>query len=180
VGQGPAKSNTAEAVKQKRLTLPKPTNYKRLRAPRVVRVVRFERRLRGSRKAVSPVLAELLLIVVALIAGVLVGSFGFQLIGIAAHPAEVTAQLNSCAPTGSNVTCSLTLANVGASNVGTSSLCAVGSAGGDLVSGGTVPAGGTLQVDCSVDGMSAAPQGILVTGWIALSNGADVYFAGQT
>ena len=142
--------------------------------------MRLRRRLQGSRRAVSPVLAELLLIVVSVITGLLVGSFGFQLIGTAAHPAEVSAQLNSCAPSGSNVTCSLTLANVGGSNVDTTSLCAVGSSGGNLVSGGTVPAGGTLQVDCSVAGMSAAHLGVLVTGWIALTNGADVFFAGQT
>jgi len=134
----------------------------------------------GSRRAVSPVLAELLLMFVSLLAALLVGSFSFQTIGTASRPAEVSAQLNSCTAAGTNETCSLTLANIGTSNIQTSSSCGVGSDGGSLTSGGTVQAGGTLAVSCFVAGLPYAGSGIPITGWVALSNGADVYFAGSS
>jgi hypothetical protein len=133
---------------------------------------------RHSRRAVSPVLAELLLIVVSLVAGLAVGTFAFQVVGTAAHPAEVSAQLNACAANGSNETCTLTLANVGGSDVQTLPLCTLGSVGGDLTLGGTVPAGGSLTVDCSIEGSQLAHMGSTITGWVALSNGASVFFAG--
>jgi len=135
--------------------------------------------LRRSRRAVSPVLAELLLIVVALVAGLFTGSFTFQTIGTAAHPAEVSAQFNSCVANGPNESCSLTLSNVGASNVETLPGCVVGSNSGDLVSSGVVPAGGSLTVDCTVAGTQPAQAGTPITGWVALSNGASVFFAGH-
>jgi flagellin-like protein len=136
--------------------------------------------LRGSRRAISPVLAELLLIVVTLVTGLMVGTFTFQVVGTAAHPAEVSAQLNSCTANGSNETCSLTLANVGASDVVTLPVCVVGSVDGSLTAGGTVPAGGTLTVDCSVKGVQLEGAGSPIMGWIALSNGYSVYFAGHS
>jgi len=134
----------------------------------------------GSKKAVSPVLAELLLMFVSLLTALLVGSFGFQTIGTASRPAEVSAQLDSCAAAGTNETCSVTLANIGTSNIQTLSSCGMGSDGGNLISGGTVPAGGTLAVSCFVTGLPYAGTGIPITGWVALSNGADVYFAGSS
>ena len=134
----------------------------------------------GSRKAVSPVLAELLLIFVSLLTALLVGSFTFQMMGTAAHPAEVSAQFDSCTARGTNETCSLTLANLGASNVQTLPSCEVDSDGGNLVSGGIVPAGGTLTVSCLVVGLPDAGTGSPITGWVALSNGASIYFVGSS
>ena len=118
--------------------------------------------------------------VVSLATALLVGSFSFQMIGTAAHPAEVSAQLNSCTANGTSETCSLTLANVGGADVQTMS-CAVGSDGGDLIAGGgTVPAGGTLRVNCVVAQLPGAGMGIPVIGWIGLSNGVSVYFVGSS
>ena len=133
---------------------------------------------RRSRSGVSPIVAEVLLLAISLIAGLMLGIFTFQVVGTAAHPAEVSAQLDTCAADGANETCSLTLANVGGSDVQTLPLCTLGAAGGNLTAGGIVPAGGTLNVDCSVDGAQASHLGPFVSGWVSLSNGASVFFAG--
>lgn len=128
----------------------------------------------------SPILAELMLMAATLVAGAEVGSFGFQLVGSSTHPAEVAARVISCQAQGLNETCTLALTNLGSSNVETSSFCALGQARGRLISGGTIPAGESLgDVDCSVTG-AAAPKSSTVTGWVVLSNGADVYFAGSS
>jgi hypothetical protein len=132
-----------------------------------------------KRHGVSPVLAELLIIVVSIVAGVSVGSFGFQVIGNTGNTAVVSASVNSCAANGHNETCSLQLQNTGASNVQTTSVCTLGSATGIINPGQTVPAGGSLDVSCTAPGSSFLQTASVVTGWVVLSNGAYIYFAGS-
>ncbi len=130
--------------------------------------------MRFSRRGVSPVLAELLLVFVSLIAGVAVGAFAFELIGASAQPAEVAARVDSCTQGG----CVLTLTNVGTTNTEPTASCGIGSIAGILNSTRPIPSGGALTVECSTGGGGGLASGSLVTGWVALSNGARVYFAG--
>ena len=115
------------------------------------------------------------MITVTIIAGVAVGSFGFQLLGVFSRPAEVGATVNNCLIQGHLETCSLTLLNSGASSVDATS-CVVGGTHGSLV-WGVVPAGGSLHTSCTVSASPVATDSS-VTGWVVLSNGADAYFAG--
>lgn len=139
--------------------------------------MKLKRLILAQRRGVSPLLAELTLIAVTLIAAVLVGGWTFQTMGVSTRTAEVQAQLDSCEAQGSTETCTLSLLNSGASNVDASS-CAIGSAEGRISSAGTVPADGALNgISCSVTGDFQV--GTLVTGWVGLSNGGAAYFAGS-
>jgi hypothetical protein len=140
--------------------------------------VQFREIHRKTRRAISPLLAELMIIVVSIVAGVSVGGFGFQVAGNAASSAVVTASAASCSVAGRNETCSLQLQNSGASSVQTI-VCSLGSSRGNLDPSGTVPAGGSLNVNCTVTEANSPEVGSLVTGWVALSNGAYAYFAGN-
>ena len=144
----------------------------------MLRTVRTTRNLKRPRRAVSPVLAELNLLFVSLIAGAAVAGFVVQLMDGSLHPAEVSVGTASCR-SGDVETCVLTLTNVGASSVQVTS-CAIGSQNGNLnASGGaTVPAGGSATVSCSLGGPSGAVDSSL-TGWVSLTNGARVYFASR-
>ncbi len=138
---------------------------------------------RRGRRGVSPVIAEVLLIAVSLIAGVALGGFAFGLLGAYAHPAEVAAQVRSCSSIGaSSEVCTIDLTNVGSSDVGTTSACYIDVGGakvsGTVGSGGSVPGGGSLTgVSCMVQGASAV-AGTTITGSISLTSGYPVYFAG--
>jgi len=147
--------------------------------------MRFVRVREGHRrKGVSPVIAEVLLIVVSLIAGVALGGFAFAIMGAYNHPAEVVAQVMSCAPSsGPSETCMINLTNLGSSTVGTTSCSVIVNGSnliGTLTSKGIVPAGGTLtSVSCTAYGASGA-EGSAIVGSILLSNGASVLFAGTS
>ncbi len=127
----------------------------------------------------NPLVAEFVLVVVALISATVVGGFVFGLFGSYVPPAEVAAQVSSCSWTGTAEVCQVTLANVGPRNVETTgcSLSLEGSnLAGTITNGGTVPASGSLsEVSCAVQGASA-PAGSRLVGSIGLTNGATVFF----
>ena len=134
---------------------------------------------RRGRTAASPVIAELALMAVTIVAAGMVGSWGFQVSGVYTHVPEVEASFEHCTMQGTNETCVLRLVNIGSDNAQTIPSCALGSHPGVVLSGGTVIAGGSLDnVKCYVEGYTVS-QGSLVSGWVGLANGAHVYFFGS-
>lgn len=131
-----------------------------------------------SRRAIVPMVAEMVLIAVTLISSLIFGGFFFGLIGTMDHPAEVAAQVTACKQVGSSETCLIDFTNVGSSNTATAGTCKLGSAEGTLTSVGTITAGETLVgAKCTVPGFSTS-SGSRIVGSIPLANGATVYFAG--
>jgi FlaG/FlaF family flagellin (archaellin) len=129
------------------------------------------------RKGTSPILAELLLMAATLVAGLQVGSFGFQLVGVASHSAMVQASGAVCGVSGRNITCSVSLHNSGSVGVYTLSACSINGYSGALAHGGYVPAGGQAEdISCTVITPAVQSDGT-ATGWVMLANGADIYFA---
>ena len=132
-----------------------------------------------SRNATTPILAEVVLIFVALITSAILGGFVFGTFTTLVPPAEVSAQVSSCSATAGSEFCQLTLVNIGVHATSTSS-CAISINGskllGTISNGGVVPASGTLNnVGCSVQG-TVAPSGVQVGGTVTLTNGGSVYF----
>lgn len=134
--------------------------------------------LTKSRKAVVPMVAEMVLIAVTLISSLVVGGFFFGLTATMSRPAEVEVRVTTCKQVGSSETCVIDFTNMGSSSTATAGTCELGSAEGTLTSGGVITAGGTLVgAECTVADFSASP-GTSITGSIPLTNGATVYFAG--
>jgi flagellin-like protein len=97
---------------------------------------------KNARKAISPILATVILIAITLIAAIAVAGFAFGLFGNFTSSAQVSAAVTSCSI--STGICSVTLTNTGTSNANVLA-CAVQDTGAPLtgVVGGltTVPAG---------------------------------------
>ena len=140
----------------------------------------FEKVRRKNRKAISPVLATVILIAITLIAAVAIAGFVFGLFGSFTSSAQVSAQVTSC--TGTTDTCIVVLTNTGTSNVAVTG-CSV-QVGGVAKSptaapAGTIGASGSATVTC---GPFTAPVaqtvGSQAIGQFSLSNGASVPFSG--
>jgi flagellin-like protein len=140
----------------------------------------------GRRKAITPVLATVILIAMTLISAISVGGFVFGLFGNYANTAQVQAQLGSCSHTGT--TCTLTLYNSGSANTSilTGADClSVKYAGQTAVatscsaSTTTVVAGGSLLVTATFGSSFTATAGEQLSGQISLENGAIVLFSGS-
>lgn len=134
---------------------------------------------RRARRAVAPILAEILLIGITLVLGASLSGYVFGLMNTYSHPAEVSATGASCASSAGGVTCRITLSNTGTENVETASVCTMSLAGGKVtgtLNNAVITAGGTPQtVQCSTPTGGLA-QGASVVGTVALSNGAEAYF----
>ncbi|MGD0397245.1 MAG: archaellin/type IV pilin N-terminal domain-containing protein [Nitrososphaerales archaeon] len=137
-----------------------------------------------KRKAISPVLATVILIAITLIAAIAVAGFVFGLFGSFTSSATVTAQVTSCdAATG---VCTVVLTNTGTSNVaetgcsiqinGLASSGAV-TFGGTPVSTPTVPASGSGTYICTPT-PATQTVGSMAVGHFTLANGASVPFSG--
>jgi flagellin-like protein len=134
-----------------------------------------------SRKAISPVLATVLLVAITLIASVAVGGFVFGLFGTFTSTAQVSAGTVSCS--GTPEVCTLMLQNTGSGNAAITGTCNLNFAGGSYVStaalvSGSLQAGGSATVRCTGPASQHAPAGAQVTGYVTLGNGAEVLFAG--
>lgn len=133
------------------------------------------------RSGVSPIVAEVTLIAVLLIATVILASFTFGVFSLYYSPAEVAAEGASCSTDGNSTTCQLTLTNVGAKDTSTTGSCSLDvgtSVTGQVVDGGVVPAGGSLtDVQCVALGLNLH-SGTLVDGALSLSSGGTAYFVG--
>jgi flagellin-like protein len=152
----------------------------------------FEKVLRKNRKAISPVLATVILIAITLIAAIAVAGFVFGLFGTFTSTAQVQASVTSCVASGSGATaqetCSLVLTNSGNANTlitgvcsltfGGSTYTATASATGTSTT--TVPSGGsgTYQCQDAAGTGHSAGAGSQVTGAVILSNGGNALFSG--
>jgi len=133
-----------------------------------------------SEKAISPVLATVLLIAITLIAAVAVGGFVFGLFGTFTSTAQVSAGVGTC--TGTPEVCTLSLQNVGSGNTVITGVCDMNFAGGSYLStaavvSGSLKAGSSATVTCTGPASQHAPAGSQITGFVTLGNGAEVLFA---
>jgi len=135
----------------------------------------------GGRKAISPVLATVLLIAITLIASAGIAGFVFGLFGTFTSTAQVSAGTVSCS--GTPEVCLVPLQNTGSANTMITGVCNLAFAGGPylgtaLMTSGSLNAGSSGVVNCAAPGSSHAAAGTEITGSISLGNGAYVLFAG--
>jgi len=134
------------------------------------------------RRGVSPLVAEITLIAVVLIATIVMASFTFGLFSFYYSPPEVSVEGTSCYTGGNSTTCQLTLMNMGTRNASTTGSCSLNvgtDISGLVVNGGVVPAGGSLtNVQCVTHGVDPSP-GSQVTGALSLTNGGIAFFVGS-
>jgi flagellin-like protein len=135
-------------------------------------------RRKTRKKAVSPVIATIMLLAVTLIAGVFLAGFTFQVMGSFTTFPLVSANVESCS--GSPVVCGILLRNSGSGSTAATG-CSFGTTGGDLYnSNGTrvhppeeipVPAGANTLVECEWSGTPLFVSGS-VSGSIQLASTA--------
>ena len=141
----------------------------------------MQRDPKHRRKAISPVLATVILIAITLIAAVAVSGFVFGLFGTFTNTARVSAGTVSCS--GTPEVCVATLQNTGSASTAITGVCTLGFAGGPYQGTaaqltGNLNAGSIATVSCTGPALSHATAGTQVTGAIAIGNGAWVLFAG--
>jgi len=143
-----------------------------------------------KRRATSPVLAEFMLIVVAVIVALPIGSFVFGLIGSNTAKADITVATANCTAAGPSTTsCEFSLTNLGTANAQfqpysliliahgnetrtDSSTACTGKVGNEIV------AGSTLQVDCSFN-VVPGNSGDEYSGWLSVNTVGWIPFAGR-
>jgi flagellin-like protein len=142
-----------------------------------------------KRKAISPVLATVILIAITLIAAIAVAGFVFGLFGTFTSVARVQASVTGCGANGASPNeeaCTLILTNSGNANTATTGICSLTFGGttysGLLTNGGTVPSGGSLSSPaptCTVNSAAShlAGAGVQVTGSVILANGGNALFS---
>lgn len=137
---------------------------------------------KGNRKAISPVLATVILIAITLIAAIAIAGFVFGLFGSFTTSAQVSAQTVSCTG-GAPLVCSVRLSNTGTSNTANildaASITYSGITRTTVVSAVVTITAGTVQtVSLSFTGAPAGTSGSQFSGSIPLTNGASVPFTG--
>ncbi|MGD1055195.1 MAG: archaellin/type IV pilin N-terminal domain-containing protein [Nitrososphaerales archaeon] len=139
--------------------------------------------LSKNRKAISPVLATVILIAITLIAAIAVAGFVFGLFGSFTSSAQISAVAVTCTRA-ANAHCVVNLQNTGSSNA-TPTACSIQIAG-VATAGTNVPAYVAVTAGAGVIGetcqMPAATVGGAIgstaQGSFTLSNGASVTFTG--
>ena len=145
--------------------------------------------IRKNRKAISPVLATVILIAITLIAAIAIAGFVFGLFGSFTSSAQVSLHVSSCtnnggAPGAQKEICTLSATNSGTSNAAFTacSIQVAGVAQAGTVSGTTgVNAGTTVNgVICTTTAatLTEPTVGSQAVGSVAASNGASVPFTG--
>jgi flagellin-like protein len=134
----------------------------------------------GKRKAISPVLATVILIAITLIAAIAVAGFVFGLFGTFTSTARVSAAVTYCQwVSGTGTTCYLNLSNSGTSNTA-STVCSMIYGGvtypGVVAGAGTISAGKTTAANCLAASGPDPGAGVAITGSLSTSNGASVPF----
>ena len=132
-----------------------------------------------KRKAISPILATVILIAITLIAAVAIAGFVFGLFGSFTSSAQVSVSVSTCTGTKSHLDCTFVARNTGS---GSTSITGMTATYGATVSPATftaqqVAAGGTATFSASfpVTGLTA---GTMVTGGAALANGGTAQWSG--
>jgi len=142
------------------------------------------------RRAISPVLATVILIAITLIAAIAIAGFVFGLFGTFTSTARVQASVTNCSWNGSNEVCTLILTNSGNANTQTSGSCQLTYGGGAKAGESsnvnppvsavvqTITAGTTSTTSyCMALTGAAAGAGVQVTGSVVLANGGNALFA---
>lgn len=144
----------------------------------------FERVLRKNLRAISPVLATVILIAITLIAAIAIAGFVFGLFGSFTKTAQVQASVVSCSPTANPSACSLSIVNSGNANVNTLGSCTLSYLGstyqGTTVAQTITAGGGVISATCTTTSGPVIGTGVSLTGTIALSNSGSVIFSGST
>jgi len=141
------------------------------------------------RRAISPVLATVILIAITLIAAIAIAGFVFGLFGTFTSTARVQASATNCSWNGANEVCTLILTNSGNANTATTGSCQL-SYGGAAKSGESsnvnppvaavvqaVNAGTPVTTYCMALTGLAAGAGAQVTGSLVLANGGNALFS---
>ncbi|MGP8125008.1 MAG: archaellin/type IV pilin N-terminal domain-containing protein [Nitrososphaerales archaeon] len=128
----------------------------------------------AKRRALSPVLAEVTLIAITLVAAVALSGWVFGLMGSLSSGAHVEVQTTLC--TGG--VCTLTLSNTGGSPASVVQ-CSIYGAAGTVAAGNSVPAGSSSASVLCVQGAGSSHfAGTRVSGALAMSNGMSIPFSG--
>jgi len=135
-----------------------------------------------ARKAISPVLATVILVAITLVATTAIAGFFFGLMGTFTSTAQVAAGTVSCS--GTPEVCMISLQNTGTANVAITGVCNVQFGGTNYLStaviqSGSLNAGQTAMVKCTTPGSPHAIPGTLIVGSVSLGNGAYVDYAGK-
>lgn len=141
----------------------------------------FEKVRKKNRKAISPVLATVILIAITLIAAIAIAGFVFGLFGSFTSSAQVSAQALTCNHGNATANCLVVLRNTGTTNAGVTG-CSIQVSGVTVVGtlsplAPTVTASGSRNVGCQAAG-AAQTSGSQAVGSFSLSNGASVPFSG--
>lgn len=138
----------------------------------------------GKRKAISPVIATVILIAITLIAAIAIAGFVFGLFGSFTSTAQVSVSVVSCTVANPPV-CSLTLDNSGTANTAVSNGAGAFSLtyGGARVTGTcsaapTITAGSTAVASCTPTSGTLPISGEQFVGTVSLTNGGSVSFSG--
>jgi len=139
----------------------------------------FEKVQRRKRKAISPVLATVILIAITLIAAIAIAGFVFGLFGSFTSSARVSAAVTTCTRA-SPATCNLSVQNTGTSNVAATA-CFININGVSTTGtvGGTsayTAGAGAVSTTCSIAATTGGAAGSSVVGSLQLTNGATVPF----
>jgi flagellin-like protein len=134
-----------------------------------------------ERKAISPIIATVLIIAVTLIAAVAIAGFVFGIFSSGASTAQVAVTAVSCSASGNS--CMMTLTNTGnaVTNPGGTGVITYAGVSQPLATTttGNIPAGGgNLQATYGLPAGSTPVAGQQYTGYVALANGEQVQFAG--
>jgi flagellin-like protein len=141
---------------------------------------------KGKRKAISPVLATVILIAITLIAAIAIAGFVFGLFGTFTSTAQVQASVTSCTYTGASPTgteaCNLILTNSGNANTVATTSCSL-TYGGVTHTGVTsgpattiITAGQTAAAICTGPVGAAPTVGSQISGSVILTNGGNALF----
>jgi archaeal type IV pilus assembly protein PilA len=141
----------------------------------------FKKFSKQKKKAISPVLATVILIAITLIAAIAIAGFVFGLFGSFTNSAQVQASVVSCS-SAVNVICNLHLINIGTANASATGTCS--ETYGGVTHAGTTAAtvitagAGAISLTCTPTVAVAGVSGTQVVGSVLLSNGASVTFTG--
>jgi len=153
----------------------------------------FEKVQRKNRKAISPVLATVILIAITLIAAIAIAGFVFGLFGSFTSTAQVSATTvnipatltgtaiaaPTCGAVASGTNLALQNTGTSAATVGTITISYTGHTYTVAAPAGcTVGAGASEGLTFTAIGAAAAPSGVEFTGSMSMSNGGVVSFTG--
>ena len=133
-------------------------------------------------KAITPVLATVILIAVTLVSALAAAGYMFGLLGTFSNSAVVSAGAASCS--GTPEVCSLFLHNQGSANTAVTGICTLKFGGASYqgtvtVVTGNINSGNVASITCTAPGGAHAGAGSQITGSISLKNGAQVLYSGS-